>query len=244
LLAAGAAQAAKAPKVDICHFDAEEGIFKPISLNGNAVANHVENHGDQFPNVDPGNGGIVLDEDCLGAMTPPPYVFARAYIDVNKNQSYDGDTDIDIAYVEDENNNGVLDIGDQVVFSQYPLNFDPCPAGDCSAGVGNYADLTHPVKNITDTRPTGIELNVDDPEVGSLISFNNAETVQWISNGTRTQPACSLIDNHRTNNIGFDGIQQSIPQGCYGAPVTDVVTAQQPNGRGYFLEIEMYPDIL
>jgi hypothetical protein len=64
LLAAGAAQAAKAPKVDICHFDAEEGIFKPISLNGNAVANHVENHGDQFPNIDPPEGGIELDEYC------------------------------------------------------------------------------------------------------------------------------------------------------------------------------------
>ena len=66
LLAAGAAQAAKVPAVDICHFDAEEGIFKPISISGNAVANHVENPGDQFPNVDPPDGRLTLDEDCLG----------------------------------------------------------------------------------------------------------------------------------------------------------------------------------
>jgi hypothetical protein len=89
LLMAGAAQAAKAPKVDICHLDAEEGIFQPITVNGNAVAKHVENHGDQFPNVDPGDGRLTLDEDCLG-IEPPPAEDAVVIVDNTSSNAFFG----------------------------------------------------------------------------------------------------------------------------------------------------------
>lgn len=43
--------AKKAAKVDICHYDADEDLFKVINISGNAVDKHIENHGDVFPST-------------------------------------------------------------------------------------------------------------------------------------------------------------------------------------------------
>jgi hypothetical protein len=240
LFAAGAAQAAKAPKVDICHFDAEEGIFKPISVNGNAVRKHVEKHGDRFPNVDPPDGGLVLDEDCLGIITLPPYVFARAYIDVNKNQNYEGETDIDIAYVEDVNNNGILEIGDQIIFSQYPLNFDPCPAGDCSAGVGNFSAPPTLITAIEHNSPTQLSLNVSQNGYSLFdITFTNDATTQSLYLGGVDW--CELRDDVR--NTLPDRLRIDDDEGtCLAIPESRVNLAFLDPADGYFLQIQFYPD--
>ena len=43
------AKGAKAEKVDICHYSADENTWRVISVNGNAVDAHFANHGDAFP---------------------------------------------------------------------------------------------------------------------------------------------------------------------------------------------------
>jgi hypothetical protein len=189
--------------------------------------------------VDPGDGGIVLDEDCLGELTPPPYVFARAYIDVNQNQSYEGETDIDIAYVEDLNNNGVLDIGDQVVFSQYPLSFDPCPAGDCSAGVGNYSGAPVAVATVDDGRPLRVAINLT---ANSTLTFAIVLGGEYLLNGNAVSPQCQIRDDD-SSGIGIvDRIFQVESQNCLGTPATEV-ELEGPPASDYFLEIEFYPDL-
>ena len=127
ILGTGQVEAAKMPKVEICHFDADEGVFKKISVSGNAVQNHLANHGDIFPGESNGNGSITLDSDCMGGMALTP-VLARAYIDKNRNGVYDSSVDLEIAKLVDTNNDQMPTSGDMIVLSQYPMNYDPCPA--------------------------------------------------------------------------------------------------------------------
>ena len=49
-------------KVDICHFDADAGLFSVINISVNAVDKHVANHGDG----DPGNFFADVDGDGFG----------------------------------------------------------------------------------------------------------------------------------------------------------------------------------
>jgi len=63
-----AAMAEKLPNQRICHFNSdpddnpetEDGVWIPITVNGNAVAKHETNHGD-FTIANDGSG----DEECL-----------------------------------------------------------------------------------------------------------------------------------------------------------------------------------
>lgn len=41
----------KAAKEDICHFDADSGLFHVINISQNAVPNHFANHGDAYPGI-------------------------------------------------------------------------------------------------------------------------------------------------------------------------------------------------
>lgn len=150
-LLAGPVQAAKAPQVDICHFDADEGIFKPTAISGNAMQKHLDNHGDQLPNVDPGSGAPILDEDCLVVIAPPA-VLARAYIDVDKSGNYDGNVDIEIAELVDTNRDGEPNVGDTVQLGQYPTSFNPCPATPCS-DIGSWDPTPLPVTAVENDTP-------------------------------------------------------------------------------------------
>lgn len=55
--------AAKEPKVNVCHYDVEEGVYYLINISGNAVQKHLDNHvnvdeteGDWLPGEDPDPG--------------------------------------------------------------------------------------------------------------------------------------------------------------------------------------------
>jgi hypothetical protein len=248
-LAMTSAQAASAPKVDICHFDADEGIFKPISVNGNAVSKHVENHGDQFPNTDPGNGGITLDEDCFADTTPQLHVFARAFIDVNQNTTYESDTDIDIAIVEDTNDSKLLDVGDTFQAFQYPIVFNPCPGGICNAAViGNYSSDPLPIDALDTGSPsTTIDFfsNINGnpgeyirvtlqklPQVNSLVVSDPRRDINF-------PPYCQGDNILRAYHVlGFYSRIQQVT-GCSPFPDTESHD-QSLTAPGYFLEIEFY----
>ena len=136
LLAAGAAQAAKVPKVEVCHLDQDAGIFLLKSVSGNALEPHL-NHGDLLPDVDNGDGEISLDGDCM--LVLPPHVLARAYIDVDDDGAgYDAEQDIDIAILTDTNNDGVVSAGDEVEVDAFPTTFDPCDTPQSCPRVGSF----------------------------------------------------------------------------------------------------------
>lgn len=143
ILGAGQVEAAKQSKVEICHFDADEGVFKKISVSGNAVPNHLANHGDIFPGESNGDGSITLDSDCMEGMAPAP-VLARAYIDKNRNGVYDSSVDLEIAKLVDTNNDQMPTSGDTIELSQYPMNYDPCPvppSADPCTDIGFFGPL-------------------------------------------------------------------------------------------------------
>ena len=62
--------AAKAEKVDICHFDTDQGIWKLINISGNAVPAHFTNHDDGFPDTTTSSSGTYLDENCEESGLP------------------------------------------------------------------------------------------------------------------------------------------------------------------------------
>ena len=129
LLFAGASQAAKVPKVDICHFDEEAGIFEPLAVPGNAVQPHLD-HGDVLPDIDNADPLPDLDDECM--LIIPPAILAVAYIDViDDGAGYDPTVDLDIVTVLDSDATPGLSVGDTVEFGAYPTTLDPCPDPSC-----------------------------------------------------------------------------------------------------------------
>ena len=62
--------AAKKDKVDICHFDLDYGVWKQISISGNAVGKHFNNHDDGLPDGQTLGTLTRLDDEC--EPVPPP----------------------------------------------------------------------------------------------------------------------------------------------------------------------------
>jgi len=56
--------AAKKAKVDICHFDMDYGVWKQISISGNAVGKHFNNHDDGLPDGETLGTTTLLDDGC------------------------------------------------------------------------------------------------------------------------------------------------------------------------------------
>lgn len=144
--AAGPAHAAKMPKVDICHFDAEEGIYKKSAVSGNAMQPHLD-HGDVIPGVDNEPPLPDLDDDCFAIIVPDP--IARAYIDVDHSGDYDATKDVDIAVLHDTDGSDGLSVGDTIELGQYPKDFNPCPTMSIpSCDLGTFNNTTHIVTSI------------------------------------------------------------------------------------------------
>ena len=140
----GQVEAAKAPKVDICHFDANTGLYTLLSVNGNATQKHLDNHGDSFPDTD--NGTVNLDGDCT--IVPPVKVFARAFINVDGFPGYNSAVDIEIARLEDAGfHDGILNPGDVLKLGQYPTEFIPCPGNVCM-NTGNFGVQVHVITQV------------------------------------------------------------------------------------------------
>jgi hypothetical protein len=247
-LAMTSAQAGKKPNVDICHLDAEAGIYEPISVNRNSLDKHVENHGDQLPHEDQLDGRPTLDEDCF--VIAPPHVFVRAFIDVNENQTYDGALDVQIATVEDTNGDLVPSAGDTVKFYQYPLNFDPCPApGNICTDIRLFGVSSVAVTNIAPVPdPTSEILINSSPNSDHSISFRI-----WSSEGCAGicaeelqfgvlmagEDQCRLQDWQPGFLFEQDHIE--LYPACQGSPADTRQSTSRGASNDYFLEIEFYP---
>lgn len=233
-LLAGPVQAAKAPQVDICHFDADKGIFKPIAISGNAVQKHLDNHGDQLPNVDPGSGAPILDEDCLVVIAPPA-VLARAYIDVDKNENYDGNVDIEIAELVDTHRNGEPSVGDTVQLGQYPTSFDPCLATSCS-DIGSWNPTPLPVTAVENDTP-GQRVDVRSAS-GTLYRWNveGVEFERLFIDSSSVGAGSTIISDYR---FGASDLL-AVPDGGEPDPSDPVVPTlfQVSTQDDYFLNIE------
>lgn len=68
ILLVAQAFAEPAPKVDICHFDEEEGAWVAISISENGAAAHMRNHDDAAPGGATVVSGTQLDAACQAAV--------------------------------------------------------------------------------------------------------------------------------------------------------------------------------
>lgn len=76
---AASALAAPAPKVDVCHYDADGGVFHKINISGNALDAHIA-HGDAVPGEPvPTAAGYQFDSDCA----PVAVLFRLSTIEVS-----------------------------------------------------------------------------------------------------------------------------------------------------------------
>ncbi|MBL4892471.1 MAG: VCBS repeat-containing protein [Rhizobiaceae bacterium] len=116
----------KASKVDVCHFDADSGLFHVINVNSNSVDKHFANHGDAelgdfFSDTDgDGYGDALGDSDSC----PNPGFVANGFDEFpdDPNEWIDSDED------------GVGDNGDS-----FP--YDPNETADTDGdGLGDNAD--------------------------------------------------------------------------------------------------------
>ena len=64
LVGVGTSTADPPAKVDICHFQEDEGTWTKISVGGNAPAAHLANHDDAVPGGITSTTGTHLDADC------------------------------------------------------------------------------------------------------------------------------------------------------------------------------------
>jgi len=162
LLATGLSQAAPPPKVDLCHLDADAGIYKLLSVVEQARAPHLA-HGDLLPGADNGEGEISLDEECM--LVLPPAVLFRAFIDVDDTDGpYDPANDIDIAILTDTNNDGSISIGDEFEFDAYPTSLSPCSAPGVCADLGSATTNTSSlVTQVLFSNSGGFRVQTDAP---------------------------------------------------------------------------------
>ena len=123
---------AQEPKVEVCHYNAGKDTFEKISVPRKALTTHIIKHGDIFPGDSNEDQSIVLDENCN--IIADFNVFARAYIDVNRNQTFNESVDITIAELIDSDDNGRLQAGDRIRMVHYLKAVIPCleEGGDCN----------------------------------------------------------------------------------------------------------------
>jgi len=234
--AAGASQAAQVPKVDICHFDEEEGIFKPLAVPGNAVQPHL-GHGDVLPDINNEPPLPDLDEECM--LIIPPAILAVAYIDViDDGAGYDPTVDLDIVSVLDSDATPGLSVGDTVEFGAYPTTLNPCPDPLCP-NVGEF--LTNKKQTIT-----GIDsvfpgyLNFST----SLLRVVELSDAQLRSEIARAQTfsfntVVYICDDH-LGECGFDGT--NIGAGLPLSPSSAALDNRNPPllADEPFLDVEIY----
>ena len=129
MLFAGSLYAAKAPTVDICHWDDDTGEFLLKKINGNAQKGHL-GHGDEIPGADPDSTSTPLNADCE-LVVGAPAVLARAYINVDQLPEYDDEFDIPIVEIIDNDESNDVSVGDIVRYGQYPTLYGyMCPPHD------------------------------------------------------------------------------------------------------------------
>jgi hypothetical protein len=235
-LAMTSAQAGKKPQVDICHLDAEEGIFKPISVNRNSLENHIVNHNDQLPHEDPIDGSPTLDEDCLIIFTT--HVLARAYIDADPTDGdYNGLVDPDIAILYDTVDDGVAGNGDELYLFEYPTTFTPCPTpATCITGAV-VSPLVLVVGTVVPAPPSFVAVEM---QTGERAQFQAAPgIVEQFQLLASPGAGLGMIDAHSASGISDDII---IASSGPGFSVTDEVLLNSPSiiGDSTFLEVAIY----
>ncbi|MCW8924830.1 MAG: hypothetical protein OQJ84_01125 [Xanthomonadales bacterium] len=211
VLFAATAQAAKTPKVDICHFDADAGILVPLSVNGNSVEKHIVNHGDQYPD------GLTLDEECM-IIIAPPAILARAFIDADPTDGgYNVDIDPDIAILFDSDGTPGLSVGDTVRLVEYPLSFDPCPTPTtCETGTSSLANVDLVVPGF-DVYDGGQRIILRMNSSGGAIVFGSVSSYEQFTASTSNTTAgihIRLIDRLTSFNADWLGCESSVDATC------------------------------
>jgi hypothetical protein len=178
--------AVKVPKIDICHFNSDTGLYEKLNVSMNGWLN---GHQPQHP-MDglPGEGN--LDENCV--VIPPPFVFARVYREMfptlggDPNQ-YDADKDILYVEVVDTNRNNQLGAGDEIHVDSLPID---CVGGTISVNVGTHVITAAPIVQ-TD------QLSLDTADgsfvIRNKVNVNAQVNQQYIE--THNTDVTSIVNN-------------------------------------------------
>jgi len=230
VLGAGHVEAAKVPKVGICHFDEDTGLFHLINVSMNAQAAHLA-HGDGLPEEFNGSIGIGFDDEC-NIVPPGPAVLAHAFIDIGDNDRvYNPMTDFSIALLEDTDGSGNVSIGDEITLSSYPLNFDPQDATD----LGSWTAQDHVVGGILSDTMTHIGVTTMTPAIGM-------HAMNWFTppddEGDRFDEADTAAPiNIIRDNVFGDNLAISTDPLSPGAPDIPVISNRPPGGDDRFLQV-------
>jgi len=230
VLGAGQVEARKMPKVGICHFDADTGLFHLINVSMNAQAAHLA-HGDGLPEEDNAAIGIVFDAEC-NIVPSAPEVLAHAFIEFGLiDRDYDPATDFSIALLEDTDGSGNVSIGDEITLSSYPLNFDPQDATD----LGSWTAQDHVVGGILSDTMTHIGVTTMTPAIGM-------HAMNWFTppddEGDRFDEADTAAPiNIIRDNVFGDNLAISTDPLSPGAPDIPVISNRPPGGDDRFLQV-------
>lgn len=52
-------------RVELCHYQPDEGVWKKVSVGGNAAPMHLQNHDDALPGGITSDTGTQLSDDCV-----------------------------------------------------------------------------------------------------------------------------------------------------------------------------------
>lgn len=239
LLVAGPLHAAKAPKVDICHYDADEAIYKLIAVSGNAQQPHLT-HGDLIPEVDNGLGELSLDTDCFAVV--PPTVLARAYIDKNRDGEYDGTIDVDILQLLDSDGFPGFTVGDTVVYGQYPTTFDPCDDQITCPRIGTFTAPPDRVTFITKGQAPDFDFLTNRAQV-EIINSTTTESIQIFPVANNSDDT-SIQDSLPAHPFCVNGIDiEFVNRAAEGADILASETSSHaaPCEDEYFLNVEFPP---
>ena len=233
------AHAGKAVMTDLCHFDAESGTYKKISVPmGTPFEKHMENHGDMMPGQM--FEGVGLDENC-GLQVAK--VFARAYIDVDPGDGGYNSDDIDIAVVMDgDNGNGVLDAGDLLYLNQYPKSLTPLAGGE-NDGVNEF--IVEGPLVLTGYVQNGNFLTVNvTPQYNFFFAKDSPRLEAFIIQDFNSQNALLLLDGQEggsSDRISTLPDGDRVPWVDPGVIIDIFGEVEIGDGDDGFVDIEIYP---
>ena len=153
------AEANPDPKIEVCHFQIDNGLYKKLTIGVGAWPDH-EMHGDRnAANVD----------DC---NAPPPHQFVVAYINIDGQSGFDANIDIMIASVEDTNGSTVVDVGDTVKMGYYPLSTSGCSD---STSIEAFSVRSHAITDVWWAVFDGVSVISSDDDGVALFSFRSRD---------------------------------------------------------------------
>lgn len=247
-------------KIDICHYDAEEGAYKVINVSERAWPDFeakgdvrlddqdgdgyvpdnacgvtgTSGMGDCDDNEDTINPGATeicgngVDEDCDGTAAPCNRILAIAYSNLNgQNGFQEGTSDVLISKLIDENNDGVVSVGDKIVMNKYPTNFE-------ASSFAGFRVKEHTVASVAGSNLQ--QVNVINSSDGSFnwIKASDREDYREIGPGFTDTKIFDNIASPFNDILVINTASPSLPQAAVPGTVRDIP------GDNNFIDVDIF----